>query len=270
MTDVEFSASHFLVLVLGALLSVGGSRASYAQSGSAVKTVHDTVALAPTGVLEVENQKGRISVTTWDRAAVGYEVRIVSPEGDDSTPLTALDVTHEETRLALGPDFPWRIKIPGVITVSPGGAERPRLQYTITMPRSARLRIDDYTSTISITGVEGGVQLDTYTGSVQGTGLRGELDLGTYTGSVQVGVASLSAPVKVDTYTGTVHLTLPPDAGFALETDLRDGDQLTVEGPWTLPAPTDGNYEGAVNGGGPPLSIEVFTGAVTLRASDGP
>lgn len=255
-----------LLLVLSGVLSIAGTRAGYAQSRAAVKMVSDTVALASTGVLEVENHRGRVAVTTWERDAVGYGVRIVPPEGDDDTPLTSLDVTREENRLELEPDYPWQFTIPGLVTISPGGPERPRLRYAITMPRSAQLEIDSHSASISVSGVEGGLEIDTHDGGVETAALRGEVSLETHSGPVRIDMTALTAPLAVDTFDGAVRLSLPADAGFELEAELNRADLLTTDEAWTLPAPTDNEYEGPVNGGGPPLTIESFSGIVELRA----
>ncbi|PQJ35439.1 hypothetical protein BSZ35_13235 [Salinibacter sp. 10B] len=70
-----FSSRRYVSALVG-LLVLLSSGSVQAQSSPHVKTVSDTVEFASTGVLEVENQKGRISVTTWGQDAVGYEVRI--------------------------------------------------------------------------------------------------------------------------------------------------------------------------------------------------
>jgi hypothetical protein len=217
---IEMPRPRLLLLVLGGLLSVVGTRVGYAQSSSAVKTVSDTIALDSTGALEVENHKVRIAVTTWERDAVAYSARIVPAEGESSTPLTSLDVTRDEGRLELGPDYPWRFTIPGVVTISPGGPERPRLRFAIVMPRTAQLEIDAYSASVDVAGVEGTVEIDTYEGPVEATGLGGGGEFETYSGDARIDFAALTAPVSIETYSGPVRLTLPADTGFELETEL--------------------------------------------------
>lgn len=218
-----------------------------AQSAPNVKTASDTLAIDPSSTVQVDNQKGSITITTWNRDAVGYEVRIVPPDGDDDTPLTSLSVTQTENELDLEPDFPWRLQIPGVITISPGGTEHPVLHYTVSVPASVQLEIDSYASTVDVSGVAGSVELDTY---------EADADLS---------FSALTGPVSIDTYSGAVRLTLPADAGFDLETDLQRPDQLTASDALSLPSPSDEEYEGTVNGGGPSFSIESYSGEVELR-----
>ena len=236
-----------LSLVLGGLLWITGASVTQAQPAPNVKTASDTLAVDPSSTVEVENQKGSITITTWDRDAVGYEVRIEPPAEDSDTPLTSLSVTQTKDELDLEPDFPWRLQIPGIITISPGGTERPVLHYTMSIPSSAQLEIDSYASTVEVSGVAGRIELDTY-----------EAD-------ATLSFTALNAPVSIDTYSGSVRLTLPSDAGFNLETDLQSLDQLTAPDAFSLPPPSGDEYEGPVNEGGPLLSIESYSGTIELR-----
>lgn len=257
---------RLLVSLLLGMFWLLGAGVTWAQPSSpSIKTVSDTVALDPSGTVEIDNHRGSITVTTWDRAQVGYDVLIEPANDGDDLPFTSLATTRSEDELELDPDFPWRFHIPGVITISPGGTERATFHYTVAMPKSASLQIDDYASTIEISGIEGSVEIDTYSGGVTGTNLSGGLDLEGHSGDAQVTLTRLTAPLSIDTFSGSVRLTLPEDAGFDLETDLTRADQLTASGTLSLPSPTKGNYEGTVNGGGPLLSIQTHSGTVELR-----
>jgi hypothetical protein len=236
-----------LPLVLGGLLWITGASITQAQPAPNVKTESDTLAIDPSSTVQIDNQKGSITITTWNRDAVGYEARIVPPNEDGDIPLTTLSVTQTENELDLEPDFPWRFQIPGVITISPGGTERPILHYTVSVPSSVRLEIDSYASTVDVSDVAGRLELDTY-----------EAD-------AALSFSALTGPVSVDSYSGSVQLTLPSDAGFNLETDLQRLDQLTASDALSLPAPSDDEYEGPVNGGGPLLSLESYSGTIELR-----
>jgi hypothetical protein len=253
-----------VVLAAGVLLSLLGLGSAPAQP--TVKTASDTVALSPSGTVEIDTYKGSVAVETWDRAAVGYRVRIEPRNGSDDVSFTTLDVTHTEQELELEADSPWRIQIPGVLTISPGGTERASFHYVVTIPTTAHLEIDDHSSAIQIAEVGGTVVIDTYAGTVEASGLAGGLELEMYDGSARVSFSALTAPLSVDTYAGPVDITLPAGAGFDLETDLRRADQLTAGAALSLPTVTeDGDYDGPVNGRGPALSIESYSSPITLR-----
>lgn len=258
------SRSSSVILALGVLLGLIGPASVQAQPAS--KTVSDTVALAPSGTVEIDTRNGSVTVQTWERAEVAYEVRIESPVEGGDVALTTLDVTHSADELDLHADFPWRLQIPGVVTISPGGTERALFHYTVTIPQSAGLEVDDYASKTTIDGVEGPVALDTYSGTIEASDLGGGLELEAYDASAQISFSAFTAPISVDTYAGPVRLTLPLQAGFDLETDLQRPDQLSASETLPLPPRTDdGNYDGPVNGGGPDLSIESYSGTIELR-----
>lgn len=258
------SRASGVVLAVGLLVVLIGTGPVQAQP--AAKTVSDTVALAPSGTVEIDTHKGSVAVATWDRAAVGYEVRIEPPiEGDDA-PFTTLDVTHSGQNLELDADFPWRLQLFGVITISPGGTRRASFHYTVSIPESAHLEVDDHASEIQIADAKGHVTVDTHFGTVEASNLGGGLDFEAHKTSAQVSFSALTAPISIDTHAGPVDLTVPQGAGFNLETDLQRADQLTASKTLALPPLTeDGNYDGPVNGGGPRLFIESYSSDITLR-----
>lgn len=258
------SRASVVVLAVGVLLGLIGTGPAPAQP--AAKTASDTVALASSGTVEIDTHKGSVTVATWDRAAVGYEVRIEPPGEGDETPFTTLDVTHSGQSLDLDADYPWRLQLFGVITISPGGTKRASFHYTVSIPESAHLEVDDHASTIRIADAKGPVVVDTHSGTVEASNLGGGLDFEAHETSAQVSFSALTAPISLDTHAGPVDLTVPRGAGFNLETNLRRADQLTASGTLALPPITeDGNYDGPVNGGGPTLSIESYGSDITLR-----
>lgn len=249
------------------LLWIAAPTPAHAQSASpTVKTVSDTVTLDPSGAVEVDNVRGSITVTTWDRAEVGYEVRIEPANEEGDVSLTSLDVERTENKLDLDPDFPWRVQIPGVVTISPGGTERAHLHYTLQLPRAVDLEIDDHASTIDVSGPNGRLDVDTHSGPITATGLSGGLDLDLHSGDAQVSFTRLTASVSIDAAEGRVWLVLPAGTGFTLDAEPDEPDLLTASDAFPLPAPSsEGAYEGDVNEGGPTLSLDTHTATVELR-----
>jgi DUF4097 and DUF4098 domain-containing protein YvlB len=227
------------------------------------RTVRDTVALTP-GSVSIDNEEGSITVTTWDRDAVAYEARIVSEQAPEIVENTLIEAETFNQQLSLVSDFDdlearWSFgpEIYGY------GVAHPDVHYTLTLPRTAALTVDDTESTIEITGlaaalqletldsevrvrehrgpvrvdanegtvvltdVQGDLKVDTHEGTVRATGLRGRLMLDTHEGEADIAIDSLAA-VNVDTHEGAVALTVPRDAGFDLSTDL--GEDARFEG----------------------------------------
>jgi hypothetical protein len=269
------AAALFLGISPGAIQSAG------AQPASGSKTRSDTVDFSPTGTVEIDNQKGSITVTTWDRAQVGYEMTL-APSEDDSVVVMGPNVDRSGQKLSLGHGTDsWSIQIPGILTISPNRGNDPVGDYRIVMPKTAALEIGDFASTIEVTDIEANVDIDTHqgtaqirnvegtptlethAGSIEATGLRGGAKLETHEGRIAASFEEFTASSSVDTHSGTVRLFLPAEAGFELQLDL-DEEHLTVDEAFGTPTSSDDERR-AYNGGGPPFELESFSGTVEVR-----
>lgn len=273
-------ASLCWVLALGFVLGLGGPQSAGAQSSPSSDVRRDTVALDRDGAVELTNDEGRITVDTWDRARVAYEVR---PASDTSEPQPAppLDIDHSQRQLSISSDNDsWSIKIPGLLTISPGGSDTSAWTYRVTMPETATLEIDDHASTIDVSGVnadaeidthageasvdavEGHLTLDTYAGTATATAVQGGVTLDTHAGNISVSFRQFSDSSSAETHSGTLRFFLPADAGFELRTDLGSAD-MTIDS--TFGTPSTKEERQVFNGGGPELFIDAFSGTVELR-----
>ena len=271
------------------------------------KTVQQSIELPQEGVLHVSNYKGSITVTTWDRATVQFEARIEADEDVELVEDTEIRIRRLGDRLELETDYE-RAKEKkektlffGLIPLG-GSYSLPFVHYTIRMPRTARLAIDDYKSVVRVDDLQadahiqtykgevhivrqegnleletykgkvrsrdvtGNVTLGTYKGNVEIEGLDGGLQVETYKGSVQVGFARFASDSAVETYKGDIVFRFPVETGFVLKADIADEDGA-LPSDFTLPDLQLGEraYEGAVNGGGPELRFKTYKGRLSLR-----
>lgn len=247
--------------------------------------LRDTVALAQDGEVDIsDTHHGRITVTTWDRPQVAYEV-ILTPEDTANAALVSNpQIAHSDQRFALDHDgSSWSLNIPGLLRISTGSDHSLEGHYRITIPKTAALEIDDFNSTIKVSGVEGAVEvdthegkavvdslrgtpeLDTHTGTIEATVLRGGVTLDTHGGEASVALNEFSASSEVETHDGTLRLFLPPDAGFTLRTDVTS-TEVTIDEAFGTPS-TDEERE-LFNGGGPELLLDAFSGTIELRPLD--
>jgi len=268
------------LLVLGFALSLAGLRPACAQSSPSSDVRRDTVALDRDGAVELTNHKGRITVDTWDRAQVAYEVRPAS-DTSEPQPVPTLDIDRSQRQFSISSDNnSWSIRIPGLLTISPGGSDTSAWTYRVTMPETATLEIDDYASTIDVSGVnadaeidthagevsvdavEGHLTLDTHAGTATATAVQGGVTLDTHAGNISVSLRQFSDSISAETHSGPLRFFLPADAGFELRTDLGSAD-LTVDSAFGTPSMKEGRQ--IFNGGGPELFIDAFSGTVELR-----
>jgi hypothetical protein len=265
-------------LIIGIGLSAMPPASAQPSPGS--KTRSDTVDFSPTGTVEIYNHTGSITVATWDRAQVGYEMTL-APSDSDSVVAVPPAVHRSDRELSFGHDSGWSLNIPGLLTISTGGPDEPVGHFRIVMPETAALEVGDHASTIEVSDVQGAVDLDTHqgtarvhdvdgpltvdthAGSAEATGLRKGATLDTHEGRITASFDDVTAPISVDTHSGTVRLFLPPDAGFELQLDL-DEEDLTVDEAFGTPT-SSGDEHRAFNGSGPPIELDSFSGTVEVR-----
>lgn len=273
---------HSVVLRIATLslsLVLGLSTSAGAQPASGTITLSDTVAFDSNGRVEIDNQNGSVTVTTWNRAQVGYEVTLEPNEGD-SVVVPESYVAHTGQVFSFGIADSWSIEIPGILKISPGASDETTGHYRIVMPNTAELVIDDHASTIEVSdvradvsidthdgdvavdGVEGFLEMETFSGTAEATGLSGGVDLETFSGRLTASFEEFPASSSVDTYSGPISLFLSADTGFELELDL-DEEHLTVDEAFGPPS-SDGGRR-TYNGGGPELELESVSGPVELR-----
>lgn len=235
------------LLLLAALLLPA---AAHAQDD---RTVSDTVPLAADGAVTIDTHEGSITVTTWDRAEVQYEARIESKGDADEARRTTVSVNHSADRLSLETEhegsggsgfFGWGSQ--GVMPV----------HYTITMPRTARLTIDDHESAIEVTGLRAEVDIDTHDGSITMLDQQGALRIDSHDGDIAV--AEQQGDLRIDTHDSRIRLE---DIAGAVEIDTHDSE-ITAErlrGPFELDT-----HEGRAD-----LAFAAFDGDVFIDSHDG-
>lgn len=288
-------AHDLLATVLLLLLPVTAHAQEIAQ------TYSDTVPLADGGTVTIDNHEGSITVTTWDRADVRYEARVEAERGADHPERTTVSASRSGGRLSLETEH----DASGIIGFF-GGQNIMPVHYTLTVPQTARLTIDDHESNIEVTGLQGELQIDTHEGpitiaeqqghvaidahesrmrlrdvagsvaidshegEVTGENMRGGLEIDGHDVRADVAFAALEEDVYIDVHEGTYTLTLPPRAGFDLDTDFDDDASLRSDFDLSAIRLDDDddevNYRGAVNGGGPRIYLSSHDGRFTLRA----
>ena len=135
--------------------------------------------------------------------------------------------------------------------------------------QSGGLTIDTHDGSVRLRSVAGRTEINAHDGRIEAEGLRGALAVSTHEGEGRFAFADLVDDVEVDTHDGDFAFTLPAEAGFNLRTDFDDDADL--RGDFDLASvrvrdDDEGNYAGAVNGGGPRLSLTAYDGTFEVRA----
>ena len=229
------------------------------------KEYEETFSLDKNGSVSIDTYKGSINVETWDKAEVYFHAQVV-PDDDgwnNTSPEEQLEkcevkVDHSNSNLSLKSNYEKDFfGNSGTLAF---------VHYTIKMPVTAKLKVDDYKSKTKIENLNSSLRLDTYKGSVSLINFTGEIDLETYRGDVTVELSELKENCKFDTYKGEVTLEIPGSSKFDFNFDLgRKGDfSSDFDMIMNRYNSDDGEIEGRVNGSGPRITFSTYKGEIRL------
>lgn len=185
-----------LFALAASLLFVGSS---FAQS----RTTSGTAALDSEGTVRVENHEGQITIETWDRAEVRYEAVVQPESGAEFPDATVVRVQEDSRRFEIRTHYDeskaedsgfWGGSNQNVMPV----------EYTLTVPRTAHVEIEDHESDIQVAGLEADVQVDTHDGAVTIRKQVGAAEIDSHDGPITV--EEHSGALTIDTHDSRVRL----------------------------------------------------------------
>lgn len=227
------------------------------------KEFKKTVPLEANGRFSLDTYKGSIRITAWDQPNAGIQARIV----EDTTSWISQPVEEVEIRVDSGPG---NVRVKTIYhrkTWSIVEGSSPRVEYTIHVPRDASLSIKDYKSETEISGVQGDVEFQTYKGTARLDGLRRGLQLKTYKGDIRASFTSFGARSHIDTYRGTVELSLPRASAFEVHAELQRHATFDSDFPGMVHSSSrDRSFRSVVNGGGTVLHVTSYRGYIRLHS----
>jgi hypothetical protein len=226
--------------------------------GPAVReSVSQTRPMSPTGRLSLENTNGSVHVGTWDEP----RVRI------DATKTAATRQALERLEVAIdgeGDRIAIRTRQPhgGFFLHRAAGVE-----YSVTVPRGARVSVRNVNGKVEIEGVMGPVQASTVNGSIEANDLGSEVEASTTNGSVEVEMARVdpSGHNRLSTTNGSVRLVLPRDVGADVEAHTVNG---AVHCEFDLAADTRvsrRSIEGRIGSGGARFELRTVNGSTHVE-----
>jgi hypothetical protein len=262
-----------------ALMKMAASAALFLAAGllqaSDTKEVHRTLPLARDGRVSIETFKGSVAVSTWDRPEVKIDA-VIEPDGTDSDQRekvaeTEIRISGSGSSVTIRSDYHnahhLHSFLSGLFDWNSGVL--PLVRYTIQMPASARLEIEDHKSDIQVSGLKSDLKLHTYKGTGRITALDGAARIETYKGDIRVEFARYSRDSRFETHKGDIEVRLPRDSRFELDADA--GRRGGVESDFAMTTRA-GNWRathasGAINGGGPRMHMTTYKGTLRVRAT---
>jgi DUF4097 and DUF4098 domain-containing protein YvlB len=255
MRPTALPFSFFAILFFAA-------RVFAASPAAAVESFSQTHPLAADGGITIVNNRGTITVRTWDRA----EVRIAG-EKHAATPeelrLVRVEVDAAPSRVAV------QTALPPEQRSTRGTIVRPEVQLTVIVPATVRLRrIETVNAAVIIEGVRGDVSVRAVNGTVHAKGLAADAALDTVNGAIHAEFASVAAGRKITAHSvnGAVTLALPKDADVAIHAETVNGS-IASELPLQLAGPTERNrLDGALGRGSASLKADTVNGSIRFVA----
>lgn len=278
------------LLLLGALLLATSGLAFGFQE----KEFNQTVPFNAGDTLNLKTFKGSIHLSVWDRPEISVYAKITPPEDEDAdyaarvVEATEVDVRRGGGSVTIESNYD---KVPSRHAWMFGIGESKNLafvHYDIKAPKSLKLNLDDYKSSIEIYGfsgnfdvetykgtlkasdLEGRFRLDTYKGRADLTSLSGSLDVETFKGEVSVQAVNIDGDCRLETYKGNIVLAIPANQGLELQMDL--GRKASFENDFSTSREVERSDHRSkdtsrrlVNNGGPRLSVSTHKGDIRLK-----
>jgi DUF4097 and DUF4098 domain-containing protein YvlB len=248
------------------VLALGANASDH--RGAFTEEFHQTYALSPDGRVELDNINGDVHISTWDQNdvkvdAVKYadskerldEARIEVNAAKDHVSIRTKYRDHDNT-------FNW-------------GSHNnpPSVEYTLTVPRSARLdEIKLINGKLDITGAAGEVHASCINGRLEAHNLSGRAELSTINGHLDARFDQLSgSPVELNSVNGSVELTIPSDSKAQIEASTVSGG---IDNDFGLHVNHHNfvghDLRGELGSGGPHIKLENVNGHIEIHhASDG-
>jgi len=272
-----------LLTALLALVLLSAKSAAGQDSGQ--ERFQHSLSLPSGGRLRVENYKGKIHIEGWDREEVTVDV-YKRFEGRSIARARWLNETRVEFHTGINSarikvEYPkhdgfWRfhdhdngeveliIRAPRRVNLEVDGY-KPEMKISSI---EGDIRIDSYKSPIDIQSTTGAIRIDTYkeTIKMRDVQIQGHLSVKIYKGEVDIDAAGIGSGATFDTYKADVVLRLPESAQISLEVSGNRRANFESDFPVTM-AGRLGRDEirGAINGGGPRLRFETYSGSLVLR-----
>src|SRR5881392_1834639 len=182
-----------------------------AAAHAADKRVHKTAQLSANGSVSIDTHNGTVVVTTWNQPTVDVNARIEAGEwsSDDDVNATQINVTGsgsdvsiESDYTAVGTHFNW------------WGISRnlPLVHYTISVPATARLTINDHNSNVRITGLRNDLRVNSHNGAVELIDHDGAANIETHNGDIRAAYSHFSRNSSFETHNGAIEIKLPTEA----------------------------------------------------------
>jgi DUF4097 and DUF4098 domain-containing protein YvlB len=249
---------------IAAILLIPGVQAS--DRGSFTEEFHKVYPLSAQGHIEIENVNGPVHISGWDRDEVKVDA-VKSAGSKERLDEARIEVRASQDDVTIRTEYPDHDR-----TFNFGNGEErhnpARVEYTITVPRRARLeKIDLVNGKLDIQDVAGEVRASCVNGRIQARNLQGSVQLETVNGELEASIDQLpSSEVKLSSVNGTLRVTLPSDANAEVKASTVSGNISNEYGlPVTHHQYVGQSLHGQLGGGGTLVKLSNVNGTIEIR-----
>lgn len=227
---------------------------------AATRDIHKALPLSADGSVSVDTHNGSVAVIAWPQPNVDIAAHIEA-ERDDALRETDVKISGGGSSVSIVSQYPDH-DFPSPAWFSFNSS--PTISYTIHVPATARVKVDNHNAHTVVTGLRGDLRVHSHNGSIRVRDLGGAADIEMHSGSADVEFISFTKPSRFLTHNGDFVVTLPAASRFTLNTDTHRRDSVTSDFPVAVTHNRE-SLNGAVNGGGPELHFEAHNGYLKLR-----
>lgn len=230
--------------------------------GSGFPGVHDTLvetrALDPGGAFTLENVNGRVTVATWSEPRVRIEAEKTASSEARLRDLR-VEIDGEGSRVDV------RTRMPGGGWLFGGGSSR--VEYRITLPEGARVRVGTVNGSVEVAGLAGELRASTTNGSVEVKDAAGVVEASTVNGGIRARyrVVDPEGRHSFSTTNGSINVSLGEGGGGRVEARTVNGsidNDLPLE---STSRATRRRLEGRLGKGSGSLQLNTVNGSIHLR-----
>jgi hypothetical protein len=245
--------------VLGGLLA-----ACNLQIGTGIE-VHDTwtrsYTVKPGVVLEVHEMFGLVHVDAGEGDAIVVNAtRFMKAPTEEAAKARLAGFVIAETVTAD------RVMLDGTGQgASPVADESRRVEYRITVPRSAAVTIRSVASEIRVTGIAGVLHVESTHGEITGNGLGNGADVRIVNGTVRLDFGTFGASgVRCQLTNGEIVVTVPADTKAAIAASIVNGEIRTEKLSVAVREQSGRSLTGTIGGGGPDIRLDLVNGDLRI------
>ena len=228
---------------------------------------HHTYPLAANGRIELQNINGGVHIVAWDQNEVKVDA-VKRAHKAEQLKDTEIRVDAHSDSISI--ETHYREQDQGWHR---GGDDPGSVEYTLTVPRNARLdEIKLINGALDVTGVAGEVHASCINGTLTVRGLSGRAKLATINGALDAAFDRLPAnEVELSSINGPVDLTMPSDAKASIEATTVHGGIDNEFGLHTNNHRFIGHdMRGELGGGGAEIRLNNVNGPIHVHhAKDG-